>query len=254
MPSPFPGRNPYLEQPAVWQDFHQRYVTHISEAIARQVRPGYLVKLEELVFIPEPSAEERRLLARPDVSVTESPGSGIVRPATASMTEALTAQLTGVEVERHSYIQIRDRQENRLVTAIELLSPSNKKFGPDREQYIQKRAIWLCTPVNVIEIDLLRGGERLPLSEVPPCDYLVMVSRPKQRPDVQIWPVQLRGQLPTIPIPLRSPDPDAVLDLQSVFHSVYDAAGYEDYIYRSAPEPALNPADTDWAMSISSRK
>lgn len=94
---------------------------------------------------------------------------------------------------------------------------------------------------------------RLPLSDVPPCDYLVMVSRPKQRPDVQIRPVQLRGTLPTIPIPLRAPDPEAVLDLQSVFHSVYDAAGYEDYIYRSAPEPALTPADMERAQGVSAK-
>ena len=253
MPSPFPGMNPYLEQPAVWQDFHQAYVSAIRNEIARQVRPEYLVKLEEMVFIHEPSAEERLLLGRPDVSVTESPVTGSVRPATASVTAALTAKLTGIDIERHSFIEIRDRQDNRLVTALELLSPSNKKFGPDREQYIQKRAVWLHTPVNVIEIDLLRAGERLPLSDVPPCDYLVMVSRPKQRPDVQIWPVQLRGTLPTIPIPLRATDPEAVLDLQSVFHAVYDAAGYEDYIYRSAPEPALTPTDMEWVQGVSAK-
>lgn len=58
MPSPFPGMNPYLEQPAAWQDFHQRLITYISDALAAQVRPGFFVKIEESVFIHEPDATE----------------------------------------------------------------------------------------------------------------------------------------------------------------------------------------------------
>ena len=77
MPSPFPGMNPYLEQPAVWQDFHQAFVTHIREALSGQVRPQFYVKIEESVFIHEPSGDERRkLLGRPDVAVFENPGRG----------------------------------------------------------------------------------------------------------------------------------------------------------------------------------
>jgi hypothetical protein len=56
--------------------------------------------------------------------------------------------------------------------------------------------------------------------------------------------------LPVIPIPLRSDEPAARLDLQEVLHLVYDAAAYEDYIYEGEPEPRLRPADAKWARQF----
>jgi Protein of unknown function (DUF4058) len=55
MPSPFPGMNPYLEHPTVWEDFHMAFATEIRESLAAQVRPNFIVKLEERVFIHEPT-------------------------------------------------------------------------------------------------------------------------------------------------------------------------------------------------------
>ena len=249
MPSPFPGMNPYLEQPAVWQDFHQAFVTHIREALSGQVRPQFYVKIEESVFIHEPSGEERRkLLGRPDVAVFENPGRGgvAVADAPANSVAALVARIPDVEFEKHSFIEIRDRHSRDLVTMIELLSPSNKCYGPDREQYLAKRTLLLCSPVSVVEIDLLRDGPRLPLTGVPGCDYSLMVSRPAMRPDVQAWAVALRDPLPTIPVPLRGSVPDASLNLQALLHEVYDAAGYEDYLYQTSPEPPLSVDDAEW--------
>jgi hypothetical protein len=255
MPSPFPGMNPYLEQPAVWQDFHQRLVTHISEKLSGQVRPLYYVKIEESVFVHEPSGDERRkLLGRPDVSLFKNQPleTGGVAIAEAAGTEiaALIARLPDHDVEKHSYVEIRDRQSQDLVTMIEVLSPSNKQYGPDREQYMSKRALLLHSHVSVVEIDLLRGGPRLPLTGVPPCDYCCMVSRPAMRPEVQVWPTSLRDRLPTIPIPLSGPNPDATLNLQELLHEVYDAAGYEDYIDGSPPESPLSESDSAWAKPL----
>ena len=253
MPSPFPGMNPYLEQSAVWQDFHQRLITHISEALSGQVRPQFYVKIEESVFIHEPSGEERRkLLGRPDVAVFENPGRGgvAVADAPANSVAALVARIPDVEFEKHSFIEIRDRHSRDLVTMIELLSPSNKCYGPDREQYLAKRTLLLCSPVSVVEIDLLRDGPRLPLTGVPGCDYSLMVSRPAMRPDVQAWAVALRDPLPTIPVPLRGSVPDASLNLQALLHEVYDAAGYEDYLYQTSPEPPLSETDAEWARQF----
>jgi hypothetical protein len=59
--------------------------------------------------------------------------------------------------------------------------------------------------------------------------------------------LRLRERLPVIPIPLRAPDSDARLDLQEALHRLYDAAGYEDYIYSGAPQPPLHPDDAAWA-------
>ncbi len=253
MPSPFPGMNPYLEQPAVWQDFHQRFITYISDALAAQIRPDFFVKIEEHVFIHEPSGEERhKLLGRPDVSVFETPGEGGVTLAEppANSVAALVACIPDVEFEKHSFIEIRDRGNRELVTMIEVLSPLGKHYGPDREQYLMKRTVLMCSPVSVVEIDLLRDGPRLPLTGVPECDYCLMVSRPAMRPDVLAWAVKLRDPLPTIPIPLRGSAPDASLNLQALLHEVYDAAGYEDYLYHTPPEPSLPDADAEWARQF----
>lgn len=255
MPSPFPGMNPYLEQPAVWQDFHQHLITYIREALTSQVRPQFYSIIQVSRFIHEPSGEERRkLLGRPDVALFQNPGSGAggvaVAEAVNSEIAALIARLPDHDVEKHSYVEIRDRNSHDLVTMIEVLSPSNKHYGPDREQYMSKRTLLLHSHVSVVEIDLLRGGPRLPLIGVPPCDYCVMVSRPAMRPEVQAWAMSLRDRLPTIPIPLSGSVPDATLDLQELLHEVYDAAGYEDYLYGSPPEPPLSEEAQTWARSL----
>ena len=51
MPSPFPGMNPYLEQADVWQDFQQSFISLLRQLLAEQVRPKYLVKIKEQIFI-----------------------------------------------------------------------------------------------------------------------------------------------------------------------------------------------------------
>src|SRR5262249_11882003 len=158
--------------------------------------------------------------------------------------------LPTVDVERSSLLEIRDRRNRQLITVIEVLSPSNKRPGPDREQYVAKREQVLHSSTHFVEIDLLRGYERMPMEPLPECDYCVMVSRVEHRLRAGLWPIRLRERLPAIPIPLRSQDKDLRLDLQEVLHRVYDAAGYENYIYDSTPEPALNPEDEAWARQF----
>jgi hypothetical protein len=256
VPSPFPGMNPYLEQPYVWGDFHNRFMSYASEAISTQIRPNFLVKLEEQVYIHERSGEERRkLLGRPDISVLEESTSQApvvlkTDPQSRNQLQAIIASLPDVEVERHAYIEIRDRLERKLVTMIEVLSPTNKRYGPDREQYVAKRTAVMYSPASLVEIDLLRGGPRLELRDVPPCDYRVSIYRRPRLPEVEVWPIGLRDPLPIISIPLKGDFPDASLDLQAVLHRVYDAAGYEDYIYESLPEPPLEGIDSAWAESV----
>jgi hypothetical protein len=133
---------------------------------------------------------------------------------------------------------------------IEILSPSNKRYGPDRDQYVMKRTSLMFSTASLVEIDLLRGGPRLPLTDLPPSDYCVAIYRKPLLPQVEAWPIGLRDPLPVIPIPLKGDFPDATLDLQAVLHRVYDAAGYEDYIYESSPEPPLEGPDLAWAQSI----
>lgn len=252
MPSPFPGMNPYLEQHDVWHDFHESFMPRVRDLISAQVDPRYIVKIDEHVFIHELSAEQRRFLGRADVSVgrgASRTGAGY-RTATAVLDPPAEGYVPAIDIERLAFVEIRDRRNRQLVTLIELLSPANKRSGGDRDQYLAKRQEVLCSTAHLVEIDLLRGGERPPLEALPPCDYCVMVSRSPQRPRVGLWPLQLRDRLPVIPIPLREPDPDAQLDLQNVLDDIYDKARYETYVYDGSPDPPLNAADESWARQF----
>ena len=255
MPSPFPGMNPYLEQPSVWEDFHMAFATQIRESLATQVRPNFLVKLEERVFIHEPSSNERRkFLGKPDIALFEASAAHESSVATfdpaLNQVKSILATIPDVEIERHAVIEIRDRLDRQLVTMIEVLSPSNKRYGPDREQYLLKRATMMFSSASIVEIDLLRGGPRLPINDLPACDYCVTVFRKANAPKVEAWPIGLRDELPVIPVPLKGDFADAKLDLKALLDRVYDAAGYEDYLYESFPEPPLDQTDAIWAQAF----
>jgi len=241
--------NPYLEQDEVWHDFHERFIPHVAEALLPLVRPHYIVKLDEHVYIHELPGEGRRLAGRGDVNIARPPGgSASMSAAVGTLAAPAYAQIPGsVDTESLSFIEVRDRQSREVVTVIELLSPANKHPGPDREQYLSKRRRLFGANCNLVELDLLRGQPRLPLVGFPPCDYYALVSRPEDRPSVAVWPIGLRERLPAVPIPLRAPHANVVLDLQAILHRVYDAAGYEDYIYDGSPQPALSPEDATWA-------
>lgn len=252
MPSPFPGMNPYLEQEGVFHDFHQTFIPTLRAFLTKQVKPPYFVALDVHLYVRELPADKRSLTGVADLGVGAAArgGAGGVAssPSTAVATAPAYARVpTAVYEERSSFLEVRDGNDRSLVTVIELLSRANKQTGPDREQYIAKRRQLLTGAVNFVEIDLLRGGPRLPLDDLPDCDYYALVSRPAEWPRVGIWPVRLRERLPVIPIPLRPPDDDLRVDLQEVLHHVYDEAGYASHIYEGAPRPRLHPQDEAWA-------
>src|SRR5665213_2011032 len=247
MPSPFPGMNPYLERAEVWSDFHERFIPYAAEMLATQVEPEYIVKLDEHVYIHELPADERRLVGRSDVSIVRNwenrrelaPSSGASAPACAILPGL------AVDEERLSFIEVRDRASFEIITVVELLSPSNKTS--DRQQYIAKRGHYLQSGVRLVEIDLLRGGPRMPIAEMPECDYYVLIARPEELPRVGIWPIQLRERLPKIQVPVREPERKISLDLQELLGRVYDAARYKNYVYGRPVHPPLREDDAQWA-------
>ena len=249
MPSPFPGMNPYLEQEDAWHDFHERFMPFAAELIAPQVGPNYIVKIDENVYIHELD-DDRRFLGRGDVFVAGRSASAPAKSATAILVAPLTVSLPAVDVQSDGVIEIIDRRNRQVVTVIELLSPSNKNAGPDREQYLAKRGRILSSATHFVEIDLLRGGPRMPMTDLPPCDYCVLVSCSDDRPRAGVWPIRLRDPLPEIPVPLRAGDTAPRLDLLHAIHRVYDAAQYEKYIYDTSPFPPLSSEDFAWARSF----
>ena len=127
----------------------------------------------------------------------------------------------------HFSVEIRDRLERRLVTAIEVLSPTNKR-GDGREEYLKKRHRILRSEAHLVEIDLLRAGRRIPMKRaLPPAPYYVYVGRDEFRPVTDVWPIRLDQPLPSIPIPLLAGDADVILDLQLAVTAVYDLSDYD---------------------------
>jgi len=140
----------------------------------------------------------------------------------------------------HVTIEIRDVDDRQLVTAIELLSPTNKR-GKSYEKYVTKRQRILSSTVHLLEIDLLRQGKRVPMQQpLPSAPYFVFLSRAEKRPISDVWPIDLDDPLPTVPVPLLSGDEDVLLDLQQAFTATYELHGYDLLIdYSQPPEVAL---------------
>jgi hypothetical protein len=103
-----------------------------------------------------------------------------------------------------------------------------------------------------VELDLLRGGRRLPLKKpLPAGDGYYFVSRADDRPNCQVsaWP--LPHPLPTLPVPLRAPDPDLPIDLGAVFTIAYDRGRFQRRIdYRGPLPPHLRPDEKPWVEGV----
>ena len=249
MPSPFPGMNPYLEQQSVFHDFHQTCMPIIRELLNAQLVPDFFAGLEVDLYIHELPAEQRRLVGRADVAATARPSEPRASSATREAPFRGVLPLAIDELEL-TFVEIKDLASRQVVTVVEMLSPSNKYAGSDREKYLQKRHQLARSNVNLVEIDLLRGGPRLPLDGMPECDYCALIGRATKRPEVGIWPIQLRERLPAIEIPLREPHPDASLDLQEMLNLAYDRSLYAHRIYDGRPNPALRGTDAEWAKQF----
>ncbi|CAN5729828.1 hypothetical protein BH23PLA1_BH23PLA1_40570 [soil metagenome] len=249
MPSPFPGKNPYFEQAAHWPDFHAEFLSALRRELAPRIAPAYIIQLEEHLYVHEMPEEPRTFRGRADLGVTSRPGAALMAdPVGVGLLEApARIQLPMPDVERVGYLEIRDRRGRERVAVIELLSPTNKRSGPDREQYLAKRRAILAGQAHLIEIDLLRGGPPLPPVDRPPGAYSVLLSRAERRPEADYWPIGLRDRLPALPIPLRAGEPDAAVDLQEVLHRAHDGPGYELFLYEGSPEPPLSAEEADWA-------
>ena len=154
------------------------------------------------------------------------------------------------EEHREAFVEIYEATpDQRLVTCIEVLSPSNKRpHTPGWDLYLRKRQSLLLGDANLVEIDLLRGGSRMPMLDPwPDSPYTVLVARVKKFHLCQVWPVCFQTPSPSVPIPLAKPDPDILLDLQPMIDAIYRRSRYERSINYSKPlSPPLEPAEARW--------
>jgi hypothetical protein len=244
--------DPYLEQPAYRSDFHSRFINVWCEAIADALPPQYEATLGERVYLVEYDPEMRKL-GFPDVAVThgDRPTQSFTGAAATATLEPVTMPLTILEGPRETYIEILYQPDRSLVAALELLSPANKE-QPGRTEYLAKRRALLYQNVHLVELDLLIGGKRLRFERpLPPAHYYYFVARGDRRPDCQVYRWTLREPLSRLPVPLRAPDADLLIDLAAVFTTAYERGRFSRRINYQAPAPAfLREEDRQWSESL----
>src|SRR5262249_26512680 len=254
MPSPFPGMDPYLE--VHWRDVHASLIIYARDAL-QGVLPGSLrARVEERVLLETPQGLGDHPLF-PDVRVVEYTSKRGLEARVGAGVAAAEPLLIDAEPEPTSetFLEIIDRASgNRVVTVIEVLSPSNKSPGPNREQYLRKQRDVCASDANLVEIDLNRFGTHVlafPLEHLPPqrrTAYMACVRRAAQRGKAEVYPLPLWERLPALQIPLRPDDADVPLDLQALVEQCYRNGGYEGTLnYAADPDPLLSGADKEWA-------
>lgn len=256
MPSPFPGMDPYLENPALWRDVHHAIISDIQAQLTQNLRPNYTVRVEERCYVVEETDEELRYII-PDLKLAGEGGPSYSISAPESESDVAVAEplymVTLLDDEVHeARLVIRDRSGQQVVAVIEVLSPTNKIPGTaGHGNYIAKRRETLQSTAHLVEIDLLRGYGRIPRGlRLPPCEYLVHVSRRGGRPGGTLWPIRLTQRMPVIDIPLKEEEA-TTLNLQSVIEHIYDRAGYDLSIdYTRDLEPPLSKELAVWVDAL----
>jgi hypothetical protein len=249
--------DPYLEHPAIFPGLHNMFIAVMSECLQAALPPPYFAEIGERVWV-----EVSQRFIEPDASVIlNEPRSGAIatRVATAE-TPHRPIVVTVPHDERHEpFVEIRVAGDHgeRLVTAIGLLSPSNKTPGErGREHYLKKQRELIESTTHLVEIDLLRGGTHttavpfdLLTAKVGVVDYHVSIHRFDRFEDYLVYPIALNERLPEIAIPLLPGDPEVSIDLQVVFDRSYDTGPYHRRIAytETALVSALTRDQAEWA-------
>jgi hypothetical protein len=249
MACPFPGMDPYLEDPAFWPDFHRSFITYLRDALLDQLPTSYDARVDEQLRLVEYPQDLRTIY--PDVAVTRNPGRspGAERgSATVATLEPVTVPAMVSIEDRDVWIEVRHLPDQSVVTIIEVLSPANKR-GEGFHEYLARRRAILERRVSLVEIDLLLDGARMDFGPRMPRDhYRVLVTRATRRTELDVYAWSIRDRLPAIPVPLREPDPDVAADLAAVFAETYRRGRYARALrYHRPPPGPLADADSAWA-------
>jgi len=257
MPSPFPGMDPYLEDPPVWQVFHPVWIAALNATLNARLPRRYVATIGERVYVEESERDvygDVNLFSRPEAAPPPRPRDSAAQagtPPVIVVDEPLRV--------RETFIEIRAvRPRHRLVGVIEVLSPTNKYAGPGRELYLSKQREVLASSAHLIEMDLLRRGPHTvaaPAYRVRahygPYDYLISLHRAGLERRYETWPFRLQQPFPVVGVPLEENEPDVVVDLGAVFTRAYDEGAYDRQLdYTAEPSDPLAPADAAWADAL----
>lgn len=254
MPSPFPGMNPYLEQPEIWSQVHKWLIILIAQTLNPQLRPKYRVVVEERVY--EAKGDDSLLVGIPDdvvVQTQTTDKANLAHIAVATPpTKPVKITLPMTETVREWYLEVRQVETGEVMTVMEILSPKNKRSGEGRIKYESKRQKILGSLTHLVEIDLLRQGKPMPMNgQEIQSHYRIVVSRSSERPQADLYAFNLQQEIPAFPLPLQSADREIVINLQELLHNLYEQGSYDLAInYRQEPLPPLSTADVAWVDKV----
>jgi hypothetical protein len=253
--------DPFLEDPVFFGDLHGALLFCVREALQAALPEPYYAAMNDRTWV-----EMTTRHIEPDVNVlrAERPTpEGQSAVAVAQMTATAAVVVTVPHTEgRQSYLDVYTRlgDAERLVTTIEVLSPTNKRPGErGRDLYLRKQREVLDGQVHLVEIDLLRGGTHstaVPLGwlldKVPVYDYHVCIHHFDNLEDFFIYPAHLDQRLPAIAVPLLPGDGAVTVDLQGAFDRAYDTGPYRRWVRYTdpVPPPALTKERQAWLTQV----
>ncbi len=220
MPSPFPGMDPYLEDESLWPAFHHQLVMCLYQILLPNLVDRYRARVGQRTYTTE------------------------------------QALFTSVVREEHheDYIEIRLRNDGRLVTLLEVVSPANKTTRAGREAYLAKRQEGRAANASLVELDLvLQGQPMLDYSRdgLPDWDYAVTVTRATHPDRYEIYTTTLQKRLPSFKLPLAVDDRETIVNLQTAFTRCYDQGGFEPKLdYTQEPPAGVKVEDRRWLREV----
>ncbi|MFH7242387.1 MAG: DUF4058 family protein [Spirulina sp.] len=252
MPLPFPGMNPYLENPDLWPEVHHLLISLLAETLNPQLLPTYRVAIEKRVY--QLSGDDALLIGIPDVSVTAARAMprAFSTARLAPVAQPIAVMLPMPIEVQEGYLEVREVATQTVVTVIEVLSPANKRPGRGRESYLQKRDLVLGSHTHLVEIDLLRSGAAMPMAGAGGnSDYRLVVSRQERRPQAELYPFNLTDPIPPFAVPLKPGHGEPVVNLDHLLQTVLDRSGLSVILdYHADPVPALSPEMQSWLEEI----
>jgi hypothetical protein len=241
--------NPYLEHPSLWPGVHHWLITELARCLTPQIRPRYYIAIEERVY--ELAGDDTVLVGIPDNAVIgsvsasrQSPPRGTEAPSS----QPIVVTLPMPETVREGYLEVRQVGSHAVITTLEVLSPKNKRSGNGRDQYEAKRLAIMGSRTHLVEIDLLRAGEPMPVFEQGiQSHYRILISRSDRRPKAELYAFNVQSSIPTFALPLQAEDPEPLVDLNTLFGVIYDQGGYDLRLdYCQDPVPGFQDADALW--------
>ena len=250
MPCPFPGMDPYLEHPMLWPGVHNGLIAALQLSLAPQLRPRYYIALEERVYVTEP--DQRAFVGRPDLAVVGHPEAEAALQAAPAAAPVVTVRVPLPDEVRETYLEVRETGTDYVIAVLAVLSPTNKRLGRGRRIYEDKRLDVLATRTHLVEIDLMRAGEPMPLmGNGSASEYHILVSRGDRGPNAILYAFGVRQSVPLFPLPLKPEDQEPIVDLGRLLHDLYDRASYDLRLdYTGEPDPPLPAAEALWADQL----